>query len=189
MDNIKNWIMKTAEELGEIVDDESYKTKDGRSISFHDEAYEELRKKATDGQLSDEVATAVSEIEFLLDTAKVATARILDKMETKEGATKGIPASPAAVEKDLKAVPPPLPSGKDPTKIPGKIKEPETTKWKEIRFNKRTGTWQVVITTRHTRNFATEDEAIDFTRKASLKKEAGKGKVEQVPPSDEESDK
>jgi hypothetical protein len=52
-------------------------------------------------------------------------------------------------------------------KLPPKMKEPETTKWKEIRFNKRTGTWQVVVTIRHTRNFLSEDEAVDFTKKAS----------------------
>lgn len=52
-------------------------------------------------------------------------------------------------------------------KLPPKMKEPETTKWKEIRFNKRTGTWQTVITIRHTRNFLSEDEAVEFTKQAS----------------------
>ena len=176
---IKNWILKTADDIGEVEekeDHEVYKTKDGRLIEFGDKVFEELRQKLIKGELSEEEQATVSEIEYLLDTAKVATARMLDNMGSpsdKEGATKTLPENPAEVGE----VPPALPSKREPTKIPPKIKEPETTKWKEIRFNKRTGSWQVVVTQRHTRNFASEDEAITYTRKAELDDSGTKEKV------------
>ena len=172
--SIENWILKTAGEVGEMTQNEAYKTSKGREVKFSDEAYNELRARAQKGDLSPEQIEAVSQIEYLWDTIKVATARLHDQLEAPEqveAATKPMPKAPEkvdeVVEEVKEEVPPAMPSGNKPAnKLAPTIKEPETTKWKEIRFNKRSGTWQAVVTTRHTRNFETESEAIDFLKKA-----------------------
>jgi len=139
---IPNWITKVAD-LGE----EPKAPEATETNQLNLEAYEQLLAKKTEGTLKDEEVSALKEIEELLKVAITAAEQLAGVK--KEAATPMFPKQ----KKDV---------------LPPKIKEPETTKWKEIRFNKRTGTWQVVITTRHVRNFLTENEAIDFTKKASL---------------------
>lgn len=144
---ISNWITKVAN-LDEATP-EVTKTPETNSLNLA--AYEQLLKKKADGTLKDEDASTLNEIEELLKVAIKAAEQLVGVK--KEAATPMFPKQ----QRDV---------------LPPKIKEPETTKWKEIRFNKRTGTWQVVITTRHVRNFLTENEAIDFTKKASLNAKA-----------------
>jgi len=60
-----------------------------------------------------------------------------------------------------------LPEKKNsPGKLPARPnrEEPESTKWKEIRFNKKDGKWQIVTTTRVVRNYNSEDEALDAAK-------------------------
>jgi len=160
---IPSWISKVASES------EEEKTK----VNLQDPIYSELKEKV--GEDEDKL-TALSEIDFLVNFANYAISQLAVQMGLiKEAASKQMPSLPKLppemsvpeAREKITEVPPSLPGDKG-GKLPGKIREPETTKWKEIRFNKRTGTWQTVVTTRHTRNFATENEAVEFTKKAEL---------------------
>lgn len=172
--SIPNWLKATIKESIEKA-----------SVNFSDATgtYEGLLELYSKGQLDEKAAQAVEEIQSLLNLIEDATG----KLDREVAGLKKIAAPPATapisygdanVDKLLKESPPMVPSPVDELKeepkkaiprgkLPPKIKQPETTKWKEIRFNKRTGTWQVVVTIRHTRNFLTENEAVDFTKKAS----------------------
>ena len=152
-----------------------------KDSKFSDEIYTSLLKNEN---LNEEQRETLDEISTLLDVCDVATKKLHENISgtiRKEAAPKLPPAASKAPEtitdEDLGMTPdvaealhkpkddiPKIPGAK----IPPKVKQPETTKWKEIRFNKRTGTWQTVVTIRHTRNFLTEDEAVDFTKKAGL---------------------
>jgi len=163
---LPSWIIKTAEDLGEIKEpvEEGFSTQDGHIVNFSDPLYHELLDKYGNQQLSDEQVAALEQVEYLRDLINVAVARLHDGAITKEAAA---PSKPLSAVPDLPAeVPPTMPSGKQPKVLPARIKEPETSKWKEIRFNKRTGTWQGVVSTRHVRNFNSEAEAVDFIKKA-----------------------
>ena len=137
------------------------------------------------GQLDEKSAAAVEEIKTLLNLVENATEKLgktvggLSKIAKDEPISFGdknvdnlLKESPPMVPSPAETAAPALAPGKDKApskgKLPAKIKQPETTKWKEIRFNKRTGTWQVIVTIRHSRNFLTENDAVDFTKKASV---------------------
>lgn len=158
---IPSWILKTAEK------------DDTPAISFSDPAYDELFSKYKSGSLDDEAADAVEQIEYLRDVMNVAVSKLL-KGNSKEAATKELPKDTPAADLPTpparKEVPPPAPSGatlpaRENDKKKEKVPEPEATKWKEIRYNKRDGKWEAIVTTRSVRHFNTEDEAIDFTKK------------------------
>lgn len=174
---IPEWINKT-------VNDSLEKNS---KVNFSDETHSKLL--AAVETLPEADKETLEQISQLLGVINVAVGELGKKYlgDIKKEAAPRVP--PAAVKV---SPPPPLPAAKlqdadlgmgsgisepqkpmmskpkGPGKLPAKIKEPETTKWNEIRFNKRTGTWQVVITVRHTRNFLSENEAVDFTKKASL---------------------
>lgn len=173
---IPNWISKVADE-GEVVKEE--KPEEHSEINFNSNDYGELCK----GELSPEKAAALEQVKELICFLNM----VVDKLKRGDDVAedhhpKEAPAMLKEAANNTKQMPnlgPPLPNpvkedqGRGQKSLPpAKIKEPETTKWKEIRFNKRTGTWQVVITTRHVRNFLSENEAIDFTKKAQLEKNA-----------------
>ena len=152
---IPHWIAKTAKEDGESP-----------NVNFSDSTYDKLLGLYNEGKLDNATAQIVEEVEYLRDVMNHTVSQIKDKMAISKEAAPA-PEKPMAPAKE---VPPPSPSGAplSKTKLEPRLKEPETTKWKEIRFNKRTGTWQCVITTRLTRNFLSEDAAVEFTKKASL---------------------
>lgn len=166
---IPEWLTKVAAEA-----------KDS-SVDFMDARYADLLNKLKEGKLDDTTASAVDEIEQLRGVINQAVSKLTGTMH-KEAKTplKTSPTdddySPEAMKltpdeekvNKLIADSPEVADKPKPGKLPAKIKQPETTKWKEIRFNKRTGTWQVVVTIRHTRNFLSENEAVDFTKKASM---------------------
>jgi hypothetical protein len=152
-------------------------------VNFSDEMHSKLKDAAKAGHLSEEALEALAQVEQMLgvaaDSVGVLCQRHLsDGAISKEAKPLPPPPPPPATSKvspaDMGMGPglaepqKPMMSKPKPGKLPGRVKEPETTKWKEIRFNKRTGTWQVVVTIRHTRNFLSENEAVDFTKKASL---------------------
>jgi hypothetical protein len=171
---IPQWITKTANEVSDAASNVTSST------------WEHILELQKAGKLPEHLAQAAEEIQSLLTLIDHAVVEI-DKGMGEKPMTKM--AAPATKEKpkekegpldfgderllekgpeedDDEEEKPTLP-GTVNRKLPPKMKEPETTKWKEIRFNKRTGTWQTVITIRHTRNFLSEDEAVEFTKKAS----------------------
>jgi hypothetical protein len=136
-----------------------------KKAMFNEEAYKALLAKASEGKFDESKTQALGEITELLKVVDNAVESLSNGL-TKKAAPLMPPASMPAPAKKKKNV------------LPPKIKEPETSKWKEIKFNKRTGTWQVVVTQRHVRNFLSENEAIDFTKKASLvEKKASKASL------------
>lgn len=158
---IPQWLSKVAEEHTESP------------VDFSDGTYARLVDMYKQGKLDAWASKVVEEVEQLRDVMNSAVSHVSAKLGLVKVAAP-IPAKvntptpkdgPLEVGDDrLREVP-----KIDPTrKLPPKMKEPETTKWKEIRFNKRTGTWQVVVTIRHTRNFMSENEAVEFTKKADL---------------------
>jgi len=156
---IANWIFKAAA-------DESRE----QSINLTDAAYEDLLTQYHEGKLDDVDADTLEEIEFLRDLINVAATKLI-RGTTKEAAPKPLPnkkPGDETVMRTVEKVPPPLPSGAtfpERKKLPGKSPEPEATKWKEIRFNKREGKWQVIVSLRTVRNFNTEEEALDYAKK------------------------
>ena len=180
MAKIPSWIIKTA-------NDEK-----GTSVKLTDDTYKKLLDMYKGGKLDEWATQVMEEIECLLDVVNTAIDQVSQKLEGKPAVAKtASPAKEKEKEKEKVEHTTPLDFGDERLKeemsteeeeeeekrilpgtvnrkLPPKMKEPETTKWKEIRFNKRTGTWQTVISIRHTRNFMTEDEAVDFTKKAEL---------------------
>jgi len=173
---IPHWITKAANEAGD---------EKGASVNFMDETYKKLLDQYKGGKLDEWASQVVEEVELLRDVMNAAISQVNQKMTgvAKTAAPekpKGPPASTKEGPLDFgderlkEEMTPPAeaptgPLSKTPTKkLLPKMKEPETTKWKEIRFNKRTGTWQTVVTIRHTRNFLSEDEAVEFTKRAGL---------------------
>jgi hypothetical protein len=163
---IPKWITATVNEVDKST-----------SVDFMDDTYKKLLDMYKGGKLDDWASQVIEELECLRDVMNTAVSQVNQKLEGGVDKT-AAPASKAEApfefgDERLKEEMTPkkedtaLPASPS-RKLPPKIKEPETTKWKEIRFNKRTGTWQTVITIRHTRNFMTEAEAIDFTKKAGL---------------------
>ncbi len=162
--SIPKWLAKAAEECTEKL-----------NVNFSDPIYEKFLGLYNEGKLDEGAERVVEEIEYLRDVMNHAVAKLSLNKEAKEGAPADELSEPVKSDKTdkLLEVPPTPPSGKPVERkmLPGRVKEPETTKWKEIRFNKRTGTWQCVITTRMTRNFLSENEAVEFTKKANLSKD------------------
>ncbi len=168
MKGIPEWIVSTAEAEG--VDVSGYK-----NINLNDPVFQQLNDQYRKGSLSENDADAFEEIEYLRDVINVAVAKLSERMTSpeKEAATKTLPDTDKIDEvpdlpEEKAEVPPPLPSGKDTperkkTIIPGKG-EPDTTKWKEVRFNKRAGKWQAVVTTRVVRNYDSEVAALDAAK-------------------------
>lgn len=160
---IPQWIKKTAEEADKHD-----------SINFADGTYNKLIDMYKSGALDEWASQIVEEVECLRSVMNNAVSEVSRKLGLVKTAAPAAPAAPKEGPLDfgderLKEVP--APGATSPNrKMSPKMKEPETTKWKEIRFNKRTGTWQTVVTIRHVRNFMTEDEAVDFTKKAGLDK-------------------
>jgi len=179
---IPSWLQKTASEVEEVKDEK------GPSVNFMDDTYKKLLDMYKGGKLDDWASQIMEEVECLRDVMNTAISQVNQKLEpmakTAAPKTKEKPfdfgdarlkedVTPREEKEDAeeaeedgddeKTILP----GTVNRKLPPKMKEPETTKWKEIRFNKRTGTWQVVVTIRHTRNFLSEDEAVDFTKQAS----------------------
>lgn len=158
---IPQWLNKVAEDHKDAP------------VDFSDSTYAKLVDMYKQGKLDGWASQVVEEVEQLRDVMNSAIAQVSTKLGLAKTAAPAT--TPAAPKKDI-----PFDIGderlkEEPTKqlpgtrkLPPKMKEPETTKWKEIRFNKRTGTWQTVVTIRHTRNFITESEAVDFTKKAEL---------------------
>lgn len=164
---IPEWLSKVAAEA-----------KDS-SVDFMDARYADLLNKLKEGKLDDTTASVVDEIEQLRGVINAAVSKLTGTMHKEAKAPVAEPPAMKLTPDEQQAqaliadspedAPPKDLDGKPkPGKIPAKVKQPETTKWKEIRFNKRTGTWQVVVTIRHTRNFLSENEAVDFTKKASM---------------------
>lgn len=166
---IPEWLTRTAKESIEKT-----------SVKFSDETFSRLLDKYQKGLLDAAASSAVEEILSLLGVIDNAVAKLdqnvsgLNKAAKTESLTgddridKLLEETPANKAPEPK--PEAMPDAKTPApkgKIPAKIKQPETTKWKEIRFNKRTGTWQTVVTVRHSRNFLTEEEAVEFTKFAN----------------------
>ncbi len=141
-------------------------------VDFSDGTYAKLIEMYKQGKLDEWASGVVEEVEQLRDVMNTAITQVSSKLGIAKTAAPAV-AEPKKPAKDL-----PFEIGderlkEEPNpginrKLPPKMKEPETTKWKEIRFNKRTGTWQVVVTIRHTRNFMSENEAVEFTKKADL---------------------
>ena len=161
--SIPKWLTKTAVE----------EVEKSSGVNFSDPAYEKLLGLYNEGKLNEEDALRVEQLEYLRDIMNHTVSKMSISKEAKESPAtlpeKKPPQEPK-VEKSIPEVPPPFSSGRpiEKSKLPPRVKEPETTKWKEIRFNKRTGTWQCVVTTRLTRNFLSENEAVEFTKKANL---------------------
>jgi len=166
---IPQWLRKAAEEAGH---------KDA-PVDFSDGTYAKLIEMYKSGKLDNWASGVIEEVEQLRDVMNSAVSQVssklgLTKIALKDGGPMAKDAPFEIGDERLKEVPtaPKPKAGEEPSRrLPPKMKEPETTKWKEIRFNKRTGTWQVVVTIRHTRNFMSENEAVDFTKKASLEVE------------------
>lgn len=158
---ISEWLLKVAAE-----------SKDG-SVDFMDERYADLLNRLKEGKLDDTTASVVNEIEQLRGVINAAVSKLTGTLHKE---AKAPAAEPTLTPDELQAQDliadapevPPKETKPSTGKIPAKIKQPETTKWKEIRFNKRTGTWQVIVTIRHSRNFLSENDAVDFTKKASM---------------------
>lgn len=155
---IPQWLNKVAEDHKDAP------------VDFSDGTYAKLLDMYKQGKLDEWASGVVEEVEQLRDVMNSAIAQVSTKLElTKTAAPAAKPAKDLPFEigdERLKEEKNPGEAGV--RRLPPKMKEPETTKWKEIRFNKRTGTWQVVVTIRHTRNFMSENEAVDFTKKAEL---------------------
>lgn len=169
---IPSWISKAAEELD--------KGKDAL-VNFSDHTYDKLVELYKGGKLDETSSALVEEMEELRGVLNHAVAQASEQiLSIKKEAAPAAPPKPKGKGEDApfdfgderlkeEMTPAPAsPKGETPGKLPARIKQPETTKWKEIRFNKRTGTWQVVVTIRHTRNFSTENEAVEFTKKAEM---------------------
>lgn len=165
---IPQWVKKVAEEAHKDT------------VNFTDSTYDKLVDMYKSGKLDDWASQVVEEVEQLRDVMNTAISQVSNKLLLKEAAPKTALKTAPMKElpfdigdnrlKEIPDVPLKLNTPETGTnrKLPPKMKQPETTKWKEIRFNKRTGTWQVVVTIRHTRNFMSENEAVDFTKKAEL---------------------
>lgn len=158
---IPQWLNKVAEDHKDAP------------VDFSDGTYAKLLDLYKQGKLDAWASGVVEEVEQLRDVMNTAIAQVSTKLElTKTAAPAAVKEKPAkdmpfeVGDERLREVPKAEEGGA--RRLPPKMKEPETTKWKEIRFNKRTGTWQVVVTIRHTRNFMSENEAVDFTKKAEL---------------------
>lgn len=167
--SIPQWISKTAEEAVEpkVTDDAKL------PVNFQDKAYDQLLEMYSNGTLDEEASQIIEEVEFLRDVMNVAISNVKRKVLDKDVLKKEAKDAPVLdFSKSTENVPPAMPSGRLPKSLPQrlspKLKDPETTKWKEIRFNKRTGTWQAVVTTRSVKNFTIENEAIDFIKKANI---------------------
>jgi hypothetical protein len=160
--SIAPWIKKTAEEA-------EHKE---APVDFSDHYYAKLVDMYKQGKLDSWASQIVEEVEQLRDVMNSAISQVSCKLGLTKIAAAPVKDMPFELgDERLKEVPTPkkLDKGEQPARrLPPKMKEPETTKWKEIRFNKRTGTWQTVVTIRHTRNFLSENEAVEFTKKAEL---------------------
>jgi hypothetical protein len=175
---IPQWLTKTASEVKDATPNLSSPT------------WDEIVEQYKAGKLNPWSVQVVEEVLALLGVVDTAIAALQKQKDQPESLDKPMDKKAAPTKEKEKAKPAddaPFDFGDDRLKeemtpekedkdvlpgsvnrkLPPKMKEPETTKWKEIRFNKRTGTWQVVVTIRHTRNFLSEDEAVDFTKKAS----------------------
>lgn len=167
---IPDWLSKVAEDI--TAESSTYKTRIEKlkadAHAQHAEALEEAE------QLADLLDAVLNKIEGIHKEAKDVqpTAKVTPAPKSTSETFKLTPEEEQAQEliADAPEVPPKtLDLGKGSKgKVPAKIKQPETTKWKEIRFNKRTGTWQVIVTIRHSRNFLSENDAVEFTKKANL---------------------
>lgn len=173
MTRIPDWINRAADEIGPI-------NKDAK-VNFSDETHSKLLKLHQEGKLDPWAKEALEEIETLRGVMNEAVLQVDKKLAqpmTKEAKVPPAPPKKAEVEAPLdfgderlkEEMTPALDEkGKEVERLPAtKVKQPETTKWKEIRFNKRTGTWQTTVTIRHTRNFMSENEAVEFAKKANL---------------------
>ena len=154
MNEISEWILKTAEEAEKSV------------VDLSDPKYKELCEKYEKDQLTAKEAGAFEEIEYLRDLVNVVATKILNGLCTDKEAAK-----PPSPEPSKKEVPPPMASGKEMAQkpkvlpaMPGNT-EPQVTRWKEVRFNKKDGKWQTVLSERTVNNFNTEDEALEFLGK------------------------
>jgi hypothetical protein len=178
---IPKWLSKAAEEA------------EPKKPSFTNEIWEKILSLSDGGKLDDSLTEFVEEMKSLKDLMDTALGKLTEQAAiTKQAKAPELPKSKEEPEhlkltpeeerinKLINEVPPSAPKETNPSgrkKLAPRLKEPETTKWKEIRFNKRTGTWQVVVTIRHTRNFMSENDAIDFTKKAELEKSIDKTSI------------
>ena len=172
---IPQWITKTANEVKDAASNVTSPAWEGLVEKYKAGTLDQWGTQVVEEVLSllGVIDSAITELEKKVGEkpamAKIALAETPDKKKSKEkegpfdfGDERLVEKGPEEVEEDKEVLP-----GAVNRKLPPKMKEPDTTKWQEIRFNKRTGTWQTVITIRHTRNFMTKDEAVEFTKKAS----------------------
>jgi len=134
--SIANWIFKVADESVEEI--------------FPEKDYKDLLSKYKKGELKEVEASAVEEITYLLQIINSVIPKLINsKIEAAETLRDSLPAEKLPERKIL----------------PGKQPEPSSTKWKEIRFNKKDSKWQVISNVRTVRNFNSEEEALEFAKK------------------------
>jgi len=141
---IPNWIIKVADTKVDNL--------------FPEDEYKNLLQKYDQGNLSGEEADALEEIAYLLHIIKTAVSKLVSPIK-EAAAPESTPSKEVVPPATLPKVLP------DRKVLPGKTPEPSSTKWKEIRYNKRDGKWQIITSIRTVRNFNSEEEALEFGKK------------------------